>query len=45
MLVAREDGQIHGGAQRDRLDIAQGVYGPFKWAGFDEWVAAQQGQP
>jgi alkylation response protein AidB-like acyl-CoA dehydrogenase len=31
-----------GGAQRDRLDIAQGVYGPFKWAGFDEWVAAQQ---
>jgi len=31
-----------GGAQRDRLDIAQGVYGPFKWAGFDEWVATQQ---
>ena len=22
-----------GGAQRDRLDIAQGLYGPFKWAG------------
>ncbi|MEQ8495563.1 MAG: acyl-CoA dehydrogenase family protein [Gammaproteobacteria bacterium] len=24
-----------GGAQRDRLDIAQGLYGPFKWAGSD----------
>jgi hypothetical protein len=22
-----------GGAERDRLDIAQGLYGPFKWAG------------
>lgn len=22
-----------GGAQRDRLDIAQGLFGPFKWAG------------
>ena len=22
-----------GGAQRDRLDIAQGLYGPFKWGG------------
>jgi len=31
-----------GGAQRDRLDIAQGLYGPFKWAGFDEWLTAQQ---
>ncbi|MGQ9600800.1 MAG: acyl-CoA dehydrogenase family protein [Anaerolineae bacterium] len=31
-----------GGAQRDRLDIAQGLYGPFRWAGFDEWVATQQ---
>lgn len=30
-----------GGAQRDRLDIAQGLYGPFKWAGFEEWAAAQ----
>lgn len=25
-----------GGAQRDRLDIAQGLYGPFKWAGANE---------
>ncbi len=24
-----------GGAQRDRLDIAQGLYGPFSWAGGD----------
>ena len=24
-----------GGAQRDRLDVAQGLYGPFKWAGSD----------
>lgn len=31
-----------GGAQRDRLDIAQGLYGPFRWAGFDEWLATQQ---
>jgi len=22
-----------GGADRDRMDIAQGLYGPFKWAG------------
>jgi alkylation response protein AidB-like acyl-CoA dehydrogenase len=22
-----------GGAERDKLDIAQGLYGPFKWAG------------
>jgi len=27
-----------GGAQRDRLDIAQGLYGPFKWAGYEEWL-------
>jgi alkylation response protein AidB-like acyl-CoA dehydrogenase len=27
-----------GGAQRDRMDIAQGLYGPFKWAGYDEWL-------
>lgn len=27
-----------GGAQRDRLDIAQGLYGPFKWSGMDEWI-------
>ena len=26
-----------GGAQRDRLDIAQGLYGPFKWGGQDEY--------
>ncbi|HEX3035131.1 MAG TPA: acyl-CoA dehydrogenase family protein [Thermodesulfobacteriota bacterium] len=25
-----------GGAQRDRLDIAQGLYGPFKWAGMED---------
>jgi alkylation response protein AidB-like acyl-CoA dehydrogenase len=25
-----------GGPQRDRLDIAQGLYGPFKWGGFNE---------
>jgi len=31
-----------GGAQRDRLDVAQGLYGPFRWAGFNEWLAAQQ---
>lgn len=31
-----------GGPQRDRLDIAQGLYGPFRWAGFDEWVAIKQ---
>ncbi|MCG6880787.1 MAG: acyl-CoA dehydrogenase family protein [Deltaproteobacteria bacterium] len=24
-----------GGAQRDRLDIAQGLFGPFKWGGFE----------
>lgn len=27
-----------GGAQRDRLDVAQGLYGPFKWSGMDEWL-------
>ncbi|MCS7367672.1 MAG: acyl-CoA dehydrogenase family protein [archaeon YNP-WB-062] len=27
-----------GGAQRDRLDIAQGLYGPFKWGGWEEWL-------
>jgi alkylation response protein AidB-like acyl-CoA dehydrogenase len=26
-----------GGAQRDRLDIAQGLYGPFQWGGQDEY--------
>lgn len=26
-----------GGAQRDRLDIAQGLFGPFRWAGIEEW--------
>lgn len=31
-----------GGAQRDRLDIAQGLFGPFKWGGFEEWAKAQQ---
>ncbi|MCD6493477.1 MAG: acyl-CoA/acyl-ACP dehydrogenase [Archaeoglobaceae archaeon] len=30
-----------GGAQRDRLDIAQGLYGPFKWAGIEEWEKKQ----
>jgi alkylation response protein AidB-like acyl-CoA dehydrogenase len=27
-----------GGPQRDMLDIAQGLYGPFKWAGYEEWL-------
>lgn len=27
-----------GGAQRDRLDIAQGLYGPFTWGGIEEWM-------
>ncbi|MEW5723157.1 MAG: acyl-CoA dehydrogenase family protein [Thermodesulfobacteriota bacterium] len=31
-----------GGAQRDRLDIAQGLYGPFKWGGFAEWEKKQK---
>ncbi len=30
-----------GGPQRDRLDIAQGLYGPFKWAGIDEWARSE----
>jgi alkylation response protein AidB-like acyl-CoA dehydrogenase len=30
-----------GGAQRDRLDIAQGLYGPFKWGGTEEWERKQ----
>jgi len=30
-----------GGAQRDRLDIAQGLYGPFKWAGYEEWLKSR----
>lgn len=29
---------VLGGAQRDILDIAQGLYGPFKWSGMDEWI-------
>jgi len=31
-----------GGAHRDRLDIAQGLYGPFTWGGFDEWEKTQK---
>ncbi|MBI4187148.1 MAG: acyl-CoA/acyl-ACP dehydrogenase [Chloroflexi bacterium] len=27
-----------GGPQRDTLDIAQGLYGPFKWAGYEGWL-------
>jgi len=27
-----------GGVQRDILDVAQGLYGPFKWSGMDEWI-------
>lgn len=27
-----------GGAQRDRLDIAQGLFGPFKWGGMQQWI-------
>jgi len=30
-----------GGAQRDRLDIAQGLYGPFRWAGLEAWERAE----
>lgn len=30
-----------GGAQRDRLDIAQGLYGIFRWGGFEEWAASE----
>lgn len=30
-----------GGPQRDRLDIAQGLYGPFKWAGMDDWARSE----
>lgn len=33
-----------GGAQRDRLDIAQGLYGPFKWAGYEEWLRQRFGK-
>ncbi|MBA7606340.1 Acyl-CoA dehydrogenase [subsurface metagenome] len=29
---------VFGGVQRDLLDIAQGLYGPFKWGGMDEWI-------
>lgn len=29
---------VLGGAQRDILDVAQGLYGPFKWSGMDEWI-------
>ena len=29
---------VLGGVQRDVLDIAQGLYGPFKWSGMDEWI-------
>ena len=29
---------VLGGAQRDVLDVAQGLYGPFKWSGMDEWI-------
>ncbi len=29
---------VLGGVQRDILDIAQGLYGPFKWSGMDEWI-------
>ena len=31
-----------GGAQRDRLDIAQGLYGPFTWGGFEDWAKKQK---
>ena len=29
---------VLGGVHRDLLDIAQGLYGPFKWTGMDQWV-------
>jgi len=31
-----------GGAHRDRLDISQGLYGPFKWGGFEEWAKKEK---
>lgn len=31
-----------GGYGRDRLDICQGLYGPFKWAGQEEWERRQK---
>jgi len=31
-----------GGAQRDRLDIAQGLYGPFVWGGYEAWKEKQK---
>jgi alkylation response protein AidB-like acyl-CoA dehydrogenase len=31
-----------GGAQRDRLDIAQGLYGPFKWPGMETWLQKEK---
>lgn len=30
-----------GGYGRDRIDICQGLYGPFKWAGQEEWEKEQ----
>lgn len=30
-----------GGPYRDRLDISLGLYGPFKWAGYEEWAKKQ----
>jgi alkylation response protein AidB-like acyl-CoA dehydrogenase len=29
---------VLGGPHRDMLDVAQGLYGPFKWSGMDEWI-------
>lgn len=29
---------VLGGPQRDILDVAQGLYGPFKWSGMEEWL-------
>lgn len=31
-----------GGYGRDRLDICQGLYGPFKWGGQEEWEKRQK---
>jgi alkylation response protein AidB-like acyl-CoA dehydrogenase len=31
-----------GGAQRDRLDISYGLYGPFTWGGLEEWLKKEK---
>ncbi|MEM3820094.1 MAG: hypothetical protein QXF08_06585, partial [Nitrososphaerota archaeon] len=33
-----------GGAQRDLRYIAQGLYGPFRWGGYEEWLGRIHGK-